>query len=144
MAWLGAVGILIIWHIWSPLLQLISYHKSLVYATVNVETSIPEQWSINLQSLYLLSLPRVNRSCTCERNMHVKGPLLVNGSGTCEQDLQLASATPRVNGTIAHGNALMHVILYLSTYHDTPCQAIPYTVLMMPCILNTCNPHFML
>ena len=34
----------------------------------------------------------------------------MNGSGTCEQDLQLTSAT-RVNGTIAHGNALMHVIL---------------------------------
>ena len=37
--------------------------------------------------------------------------LLVNGSGTCEQDLQLTSATPRVNGTIAHDNAFMHVIL---------------------------------
>ena len=51
---------------------------------------------------------------------HVKGPLLVNGSDTCEPDLQLTSATPRVNGTIAHGNALKHVILYISTYHDIP------------------------
>ena len=35
----------------------------------------------------------------------------VNESGTCKQDLQLTSATPRVNRTIAHGNASMHVIL---------------------------------
>ena len=62
------------------------------------------------------------------RTMHVKGPLLVNKSGTCEQDLQLTSATQRVNGTIAHGNALKHVILQLSTYHDIPRQAIPYTM----------------
>ena len=34
----------------------------------------------------------------------------MNGSGTCEQGLHLTSATPHVNGTIAHGNALKHVI----------------------------------
>ena len=60
--------------------------------------------------------------------MHVKGPLLVNGSGTCQQNLQLTSATPRVNGTIAHGNALEHVILCLFIYHDIPLYAIPYTM----------------
>ena len=109
---------------------------------MNVEISIPEQWSVDSQSLYLLSLPRVNRSCTCERNIHVKGRLLVNGSGTYEQDLQLTSATPRVNGTNAHDNALKHIILCLSTYHDylarpyhIPCdvrQAIPYTMWCPP------------
>ena len=57
----------------------------------------------------------------------------MNGSGTCEQDLKLTSATSIVNGTIAHGNfALMHVILYLSTYHDIPRQAIPYTMWCPP------------
>ena len=68
----------------------------------------------------------MNRSCTCERNMDVKGPLLVNRSGTCEQDLQMTSATPRVNGTIAHGSALKHAILCISTYHDILRLAIPY------------------
>ena len=48
--------------------------------------------------------------------MQVKGPLLLDGSGTCEQDLQLTSATPR--------KALKHAILCLSIYHDIPCQAI--------------------
>ena len=74
----------------------------------------------------------MNRSYTCERNMHIKEPLLVNGSGTCQQNLQLTSATPRVTGTIAHGNALKHVILCLFTYHDIPRQAIPYIMRCPP------------
>ena len=138
MAWLCAVRILIIWHIRSLLLQLISFHKSLVYATVKVhatvivEISIPEQWPINLQSLYLLSLPRVNRSYTCERNMLVKGPLLVNGSGTCEQDLQFTSATPRVNGIIAHANACNSITFHIPVFTWHPRQAIPYTMSCPP------------
>ena len=64
--------------------------------------------------------------------MHVKGPLLVNGSGTCEHDLQLASAKPRVNGTKAHSSVLKPVILCLSTYHDIPRQAIPYIMRYPP------------
>ena len=50
----------------------------------------------------------------------------MNRSGTCEQDLQMTSATPHVNGTIAHGSALKHAILCISTYHDIPRLAIPY------------------
>ena len=104
---------------------------------MNVEKSIPELWSINSQCFYSLSLPRVNRSCTCIRNMHVKGPLLMIVSGTCEQDLQLASATTRVKGTIAHSYALKHVILCLSSYNNIPRQAIPYT---MRCS-QACHAH---
>ena len=83
------------------------------------------------QSINLLSLPRVNRSCTCERNMHVTVPLLVNGSCMCEQDLQLTSASPHVNGTVAQGNAEKHEIhVGISTYHAITRQALSYT---MPC-----------
>ena len=73
----------------------------------------------------------MNRSCTCEWNMHVTVPLLVNGPCTCEQDLQLTSASPHVNGTIAQGNAIKHEIhISISTYHAIPHQALSYT---MPC-----------
>ena len=76
-----------------------------------------------------------------ERSMHVKGTLLVKGYCTCEQDLQLTSATPRVNGTIAHGNALKHVKVCLSKYHDIPRQAIPYTIRCPPGhIIYHCQP----
>ena len=94
-----------------------------------VENSILEQWYIYSQSLKLLSLPRVNRSCTCERNMHVTVPLLVNGSCKCEQDLKLSSASPHVNRTIAQGNK-HEIHISISIYHDIPHQALSYT---MPC-----------
>ena len=81
---------------------------------------------------FIISLLRVNKSSKCERNMHVKGPLLVNGSDTCGQDPQLTAATPCGNRTIAHGNALKHVILCLYTYYDIPRQAIQYTMQCPP------------
>ena len=83
------------------------------------------------QYLNLLSLPRVNKNCTCERNMHVTVLLLVNWSCTCEQDLQLTSASPHTNRTIVQGNAIKHEIhITISTYHAIPGQALSYT---MPC-----------
>ena len=76
-----------------------------------------------------MSLPRVNRSCTCEQNMHVMVPLLVNGSCTCEQDLQLTSASPHMNGTTAEGNAIKPEIhISISTYHAIPRQALSYNM----------------
>ena len=64
--------------------------------------------------LQLLSLPRVNT-------------LLVNGSCTCEQDLQLTFASPHVNRTIAQGNAIKaEVHTSISTYHGIPRQALSY------------------
>ena len=57
--------------------------------------------------------------------------LLVNGSCMCEQDLQLTSASPHVNGAIAQGNAIKHEIhISISTYHAIHRQALSYT---MPC-----------
>ena len=93
----------------------ISFHKKLGLRLAHNNCDCREFYPrtviyIYSQSLNLLSLPRVNRSCTCERNMHVTFPLLVNGSYTREQDLQLTSASPHVNGTIAKGNAIKHEI----------------------------------
>ena len=67
--------------------------------------------------------------------MLVKGPSLVNGSGTFEQDLQLTSATAHVNGTIAHGNALKHVTLCLFT---SPGHTIYHVMSARPCHI-TCD-----
>ena len=73
----------------------------------------------------------MNRSCTCEWNMHVTVPLLVNGSYMYELDLQLTSTSSHVNGTIAQGNAIKHEIhISISTYHAISRQALSYT---MPC-----------
>ena len=103
---------------------------------MTVESTIPEQWCIYSQSVNLLSLPRVNRSCTCERNMHVTVPLLVNGSCMCEQYLQLAwpyhipwHCLP--GHTISHAitrQAISYTVMPTRLYHLAchGCQAIPY------------------
>ena len=85
------------------------------------------------QSLNLLSLPRVIRSCTCERKMLGTVPLLMNRSCTCEQDLLLTSAAAHVNGPIAQGNAIRHEIhISISTYHAIPRQTLSYTMPGLP------------
>ena len=76
----------------------------------------------------------MNRNSTSELNMHVTVALLVNRSCTCEQDLQLTSASPHMNGTIVQGNAIKHEIhISISTYHATPRQALSYTMSCLPC-----------
>ena len=73
-----------------------------------------------------------------ERDMHVKVPLLVNVSCTCEEDLKLTSASPHVNGTIAQGNAIKHEIhISISTYHVIPRQALSYIMSCPPGIQCT-------
>ena len=125
----------------------ISYHKRWLTITVNAEISIPEQWSINSQSFYLLSLPRVNRSCTCEWNMHVNAPLLVNGwteppsdigHSMCERDYSPWQCLKACNTMPFHipwhtspGHTIYHV-MSARPYHISyrAHQAIPYTI---PC-----------
>ena len=65
----------------------------------------------------------------------------MNGSCTCEQDLQLASASPHVNGTIAQGNAIQHE--NISTYHAIPRQALSYTIYTRHAIQCTMPYHTM-
>ena len=82
----------------------------------------------------------MNRSCTRERNMHVMVPVLENGSCTC--DLQLTSASPHVNGTIAQGNAIKHEVhISISTYHAILRQTLSYT---MPCPPGNTRYHAIL
>ena len=70
---------------------------------------------------------RLNRSFTCEWNMHVTVPLLVNGSCTCEQD---------PGHTIYH--AISHqTIAYTMPYLARPvyirCDALKAIPFTMPC-----------
>ena len=83
--------------------------------------------------------------------MHVMVTLLVNESCTCEQDLQLTSTSPHVNGTICEPKAInshkhLHIPCHTSPgliiYHAMPArpyyipchahQAIEYTMLFPP------------
>ena len=110
-----------------------------------------KQWSINSQSLYLLFLHRVNRSCTYEWNIHVKGPLLVNyecvlyiwtghstdiGHSMCEQDYSLWQCLKACNTMPFHipwhtspGHTRYHAMS--ARPYLIPCdtrQAIAYTM----------------
>ena len=97
---------------------------------MTVESTIPEQWYIYSQSVSLLSLPRVNRSCTCERNMHVMVPLLVKGSCMCEQYLQLARPY-HIPWHFLPGHTISHAITCHIIYRHAH-QAIPYAMPWLP------------
>ena len=71
------------------------YPRTVIYKFTIYLFTIPAQ---SEQEMYVWTEHTCKRPATCERVRYVW------------KDLQLTSATPRVNGTIAHGNALMHEI----------------------------------
>ena len=82
--------------------------------------------------IYTFTISQFTFTAQSEQEVYMWTEHAWNGPSTCEQDLQLTSASPHVNRTIAQGHAIKHEIhISISTYHTIPHQTLSYT---MPCL----------